>query len=112
MIIIIIIFSGDLQLRKAKNVFTNFTRGFWSFSTRCQRYKKLCCLRAEDRAIFEELRIRGQGQGFEASRPRPRTSKCVLEDVLETQDVLEYSTSVGKFGFWLLYQVTLQLNYW
>ena len=40
---------------------------------------------------------RGQGnfQGLEASRPRPspRTSKCVLEDVLEAKDVLEDSTS-------------------
>ena len=29
-----------------------------------------------------------------ASKPRPRTSKCVLEDVLEAKDVLEDSTSV------------------
>ena len=38
-----------------------------------------------------------QGQanfrGLEASRPRPRTSKCVLEDLLEAKDVLEDSTS-------------------
>ena len=40
---------------------------------------------------------RGQAnfRGLEASRPRPRTSKCVLEDVLEAKDVLEDSTS-GK----------------
>ena len=39
---------------------------------------------------------RGQGnfRGLEASRPRPRTSKCVLEDVLEAKDVLADSTSV------------------
>ena len=36
-------------------------------------------------------------QGPEASRPRPRTSKCVLEVVLEAKDVLEYSTS-GKYN--------------
>ena len=30
------------------------------------------------------------------SRPRPRTSKCVLEDVLEAKDVLEDSTSEKK----------------
>ena len=34
------IFSGDLQLRKTKNVFANFPRGFWRFPTRFQRYKK------------------------------------------------------------------------
>ena len=47
---------------------------------------------------------RGQAnfRGLEASRPRtwpsrprPRTSKCVLEDVLEAKDVLEDSTSVN-----------------
>ena len=32
-------------------------------------------------------------RGLEPSRPRPRTSKCVLEDVLEAKDVLEDSTS-------------------
>ena len=32
-------------------------------------------------------------RGLEASRPRPRTSKCVLEGVLEARDVLEDSTS-------------------
>ena len=38
---------------------------------------------------------RGQDnfRGLEASRPRSRTSKCVLEDVLEAKDVLEDSTS-------------------
>ena len=38
---------------------------------------------------------RGQAnfRGLEASRPRPRTSKSVLEDVLEAKDVLEDSTS-------------------
>ena len=39
---------------------------------------------------------RGQAnfRGLEASRPRPRTSKCVREDVREAKDVLEDSTSV------------------
>ena len=38
---------------------------------------------------------RGQAdfRGLEASRPRPRTLKCVLEEVLEAKDVLEDSTS-------------------
>ena len=38
---------------------------------------------------------RGQAnfRGLAASRPRPRISKCVLEDVLEAKDVLEDSTS-------------------
>ena len=38
---------------------------------------------------------RGQAnfRGLEASRRRPRTSKCVLDDVLEAKNVLEDSTS-------------------
>ena len=42
----------------------------------------------------------GQGifRGLEASRPRPRTSKCVLEDVLEAKDILEDSTS----DYWII----------
>ena len=41
---------------------------------------------------------RGQAnfRGLEASRPRPRTSKSVLEDVLEAKDVLEDSTSANN----------------
>ena len=37
----------------------------------------------------------GQGnfRGLEASRPKPRSSKCVLEDVLEAKDAFEDSTS-------------------
>ena len=44
---------------------------------------------------------RGQAnfRGLEASRPRPRTSKCVLEDVLEAKDILEDSTSDNSFIF-------------
>ena len=50
---------------------------------------------------------RGQGnfRGLEASRPRPRTSKCVLEDVLEAKDVLEDSTSGVDSSF--LFQLIL-----
>ena len=44
---------------------------------------------------------RGQAnfRGLEASRPRPRTSKCVLEDVLKAKDVLEDSTSDLLFQY-------------
>ena len=41
---------------------------------------------------------RGQAnfRRLEASRPRPRTSKCVFEDVLEAKDVLKDSTSANS----------------
>ena len=51
-----------LQVRKTKKVFANFPRGFWRFPTKFQPFKKYCCPRAEDKAIFEDLRLRGQGQ--------------------------------------------------
>ena len=43
---------------------------------------------------------RGQGnfRGLEASRPRPKTLKSVLGDVLKAKDVLEDSTSVIFFS--------------
>ena len=48
---------------------------------------------------------RGQAnfRGLEASRPRPRprTSKSVLEDVLEAKDVLEDSTSANNLNCFL-----------
>ena len=50
-----------LQYTKTKKVFANFSQGFWRFSTKFQLFKKLCCPRAEDRAIFEDLRLQGQG---------------------------------------------------
>ena len=57
-------FSGDLQTKKKTiKVFVNFLRGFWRFSTKFQGFKNQCCLRAEDRAIFEDLRLCRQGQG-------------------------------------------------
>ena len=64
------------QVRKIKKVFANFPRGFWRFPTKFQLFKKLCCPRAEDRAIFEDLRLRGQGLQNVSSRTssRPRTS--------------------------------------
>ena len=74
-----------------------FSARFLAFSDKISTVQKKCCPRAEDRAIFEDLRLRGQGQGLEASRPR--TSKCVLEDVLEAKDVLEDSTSDNYASF-------------
>ena len=86
------LFSGDLKKkRSSKNffwwflleetkekVFADFLHGVWRFPTKFQRFKNSAVL------------------GLEASRPRPRTSKCVLEDVFEAKDVLEDSTTDYK----------------
>ena len=88
-------FSGDLQKKKKKKKGSS------------QKYFKRSPLKNVFQTIFQALHkiltfqkivlssSRGQAnfRGLEASRPRPRTSKYVLEDVLEAKDVLEDSTS-------------------
>ena len=46
--------------------------------------------------VLSSSRGQGKFRGPEASRPKPRTSKCILEDILEAKDVLEDSTSVDN----------------
>ena len=73
-------FLGDLQKNKnfrqssEKYVFQKIFQALRELLTT----QKKCCPRAEDRAIFEAS--------------RPRTSKCVFEDVLEAKDVFENYT--------------------
>ena len=76
-----------LQVRKTKKVLASFLQCFRRFSTNFQLFKKI---------VLSSSRGQGNFRGLEASRPRPRTSKCVLEDVLEAKDVLEDSTSVNN----------------
>ena len=75
-------FSGDLQKKKKKKkrVFTKIFQALHKILT----FQKIVLSSSRGQANF---------RGLEASRPRPRTSKCVLEDVLEAKDVLEDSTS-------------------
>ena len=47
---------------------------FFKQSTKFQQFKKKYCPRAENRAIFEDLRPRGQDQGLQNVSSRPRTS--------------------------------------
>ena len=56
-----------------KKVSAYFLQGFWRFPTKFQRFKN---------SVVLEPRT-GKFSRIEASRPRPRTSKCVLEDVFE-----------------------------
>ena len=81
-------FSGDLQKKKKrssqkffkrsplKNVFQNIFQALHKILT----FQKILLSSSRGQANF---------RGLEASRPRPRTSKCVLE----AKDVLEDSTS-------------------
>ena len=62
-------------------------------ATRWGSTAPLCPPMAPGLIVLFSSREQGNFQGLEASRPRPRTSKCVLEDVLGTKDVLEDCTS-------------------
>ena len=49
------------------------------------------------KTVLSSSRGQGNYRKLKASRPRPRPSKCVLEDVFEAKNVLEDSTSVVYF---------------
>ena len=78
-----------------KNVFQKIFQALHKIST----FQKIVQSSSRGQANF---------RGLEASRPRPRprTSKCVLEDVLEAKDVLEDSTS----GNYCHYNITSLLT--
>ena len=65
-----IFFKRSLLEETKKKVFADFPQGFWRFPTKFQRFK--------NSAVLEPRT--GQFSRLEASRPRPRTLKCVLED--------------------------------
>ena len=75
-------FSGDFHLRKTKKGLRKFSARFLSLSSKISTVQKI---------VLSSSRGQGNFQVLEASRPR--TSKCVLEDVLKAKDVLENSTS-------------------
>ena len=70
-------FSGDSTWGNQKKGLCRFSANFLAFSNEISTVQKLCCPRAEDRGIFEDLRLRGQGQGlqnlFVRTSSRPRT---------------------------------------
>ena len=71
-------------MRKLKKGLRKFSARFLALSNKISTVQKI---------VLSSNRRQGNFGGLEASRPRPRTSKCVLEDVFEAKDVLEDSTS-------------------
>ena len=63
------IFSGDLHLRETKKGLRKFFARFLAFSNKISTVQKI---------VLSSSRGQGNFRGLEASRPRPRTSKCVL----------------------------------
>ena len=101
-------FSGDLQKKKKKR----YSQKFFKRSPRKNAFQKifqpLHKILTFQKIVLSSSRGQANFRGLEASRPRPRTSKPVLEDVLEAKDVLEDSTS-GRFPRRLVNIVCLSL---
>ena len=88
-------FSGDLQKKKKKKVFTKIFQRSPLKNVFQKIFQALYKILTFQTIVLSSSRGQAKFRGLEASRPRPRTSKSVLEDVLEAKDVLEDSTS-GK----------------
>ena len=67
-------------MRKTKKGLRKFSAGFLALPNKISMVQKI---------VLSSSRGQGNFRGLEVSRPRPRTSKCVLE----AKDVLENSTS-------------------
>ena len=89
-------FSGDLQKKKKKKK-KRSSQKFFKRSPRKNAFQKifqpLHKILTFQKIVLSSSRGQANFRGLEASRPRPRTSKSVLE----AKDVLEDSTSVDKF---------------
>ena len=81
-------FSGDLQKRKKKKGLHKNFSGDLHKKTIFQALHKILTIQ---KIVLSSSRGQANFRGLEALRPR--TSKWVLEDVLEAKDVLEDSTS-------------------
>ena len=75
-------FSRYLHVRETKKDVRKFSARFLAFSNKISTVQKI---------VLSSSRGQGNFRGLEALRPR--TSKCVIEDVLEAKDVLKDSTS-------------------
>ena len=64
-------FPGDLHLRKTKKGLRKFSSRFLAFSNKISTVQKI---------LLSSSRGQGSFRGLVASRPTPRTSKCVLEN--------------------------------
>ena len=94
-------FPGDLQKKKKKKKKKRSSQKFFKQSPRKNAFQKifqpLHKILTFQKIVLSSSRGQANFRGLEASRPRPRTSKSVLE----AKDVLEDSTSGNKHTkFW------------
>ena len=108
-------FSGDLQKKKEKKKKKRSSQKFFKRSPQknaCQKiFQPLHKILTFQKIVLSSSRGQANFRGLEASRPRPRTSKSVLEDVLEAKDVLEDSTSVKLLVHNFIYSLKCYVSY-
>ena len=91
--------SASALQKKKKKKKKRSSQKFFKRSPRTNAFQKifqpLHKILTYQKVVLSSSRGQANFRGLEASRPRPRprTSKSVLEDVLEAKDVLEDSTS-------------------
>ena len=91
-------FSGNFLLRKTKNSLRKFSARFLALSNKILTVQKI---------VLSSSRRQGNFRGLEALRPRPRTSKSVLE----AKDILVDSTSGWHHNSkLLLFLLFLEIN--
>ena len=83
------VFTKIFKRSPLKNVFQKIFQALHKILT----FQKIVLSSSRGQANFRELEASRPRPRTWPLRPRPRTSKCVLEDVLEAKDVLEDSTS-------------------
>ena len=79
--------------KKKKKVFTKIFQAISTKNVFQKIFQALHEILTIQKIVLSSSRGQANFWGLEASRPRPRTSKWALEDVLEAKDVLEDSTS-------------------
>ena len=96
-------FSSDLYLKKPKKRSLQIFRKVSGVFQQIFNVSKIVLSSSRGQSIF---------RGFEASRPKPRlrTSKCVLENVLEAKDVLEDFTS-ESYNFTFAYLIICHASF-
>ena len=89
-------FLGDLR-KKKKGLHKNFSSELHKKNVFQKIFQALHKILTIQKIVLSSSRGQANFRGLEAlrPRPRPRTSKCVLEDVLKAKDVLEDSISVN-----------------
>ena len=100
-------FLGDLKKKKRKRSSQKFFKRSPQKNVFQKVFQPLHKILTIHKIVLSSNRGQANFRGLEASRPRPRTAKCVLEDVLEAKDVLEDSTSAIDNASLRIYEAML-----